>query len=265
MIVKYNQLDRKKLDTAIQERLFQNVYLYIDTKTYGYENKTDVMTWAVVEDDTIKAVLFKYYNSLQFLKVEEMTEENFKEICDHIRAQHYEMISGDSDSLSVLCTMLENAYKMTTGYILLGDEYKGDKSGITQLADENMCSEIAKLICSDQSIGGHYTTELLTEQLVDRQKNWHCQNIVLLQDGKIVSHMGTYADYDDVAVLGGLVTDTDYRGKGYGGAVLKDLALLVQSENKTPILYCFEEDTTDWYVSQGWRKHIGCAKLELRK
>ncbi len=265
MIVEYNQLERDRLDKIIQERIFHNVYLYIDTKTYGYENKNDIMTWALVKDDVIKAVLFKYYNSLQYLRVEQLEEEDYLEICNHIREMSYEMISGDEESLSNINRILENAYKMTSGYVLLGDEYRGTTSGQTKWADEEMCSEIAQLICSDEGIGGHYTKELLTEQLVDRQKNYNCKNRVLIDDGRIVAHMGTYADYDDVAVLGGLVTDPDYRGKGYGGAVLKDLALAVKSENKTPILYCFEEDTTGWYESQGWRKHIECAKLELRK
>ena len=94
--------------------------------------------------------------------------------------------------------------------------------------------------------------------------NWNCQNFVLRENGKIVSHMGTYADIDGIAVLGGLVTAPEVRGKGYGKRVLQSLTAQVLKEKKIPVLYCYEQDVMEWYQHLGWIQVYHCAKLERK-
>ena len=62
--------------------------------------------------------------------------------------------------------------------------------------------------------------------------------------------MGTYADVEGLAVLGGLVTAPAARGQGYGKRVLQSLTAQVIKEQKVPVLYCYEQNVMEEYWCQ---------------
>lgn len=264
MIREYKKSNIDNLIKLIKENHLQNVYLYIDSQTYGFENE-NIMTWLLVEGEQTKAILYKYYNSLQIIQVAELSEEDIQDMYQYVNSQGFEMISGNAELLSRLISYTKQEYILTQGYILQREKKCGFVSDLTCWADRTQCHEIAELICSDDFIGGHYTVELLENQLVDRMDSWQCKNLIIMENGHIVSHMGTYAECGEIAVLGGLVTALTVRGKGYGKKVLNDLAEQIMQEGKCPILYCYNENLVNWYKKQGWSVVFKCGKLEKNR
>lgn len=254
---KYNILAK-----IISKDILQNVYLYIDTQMYGY-NEENVKTFILEENNDIKVILYHYYNSLQLFQCSKLSDDNIKEISNHILEYKFNMISGNSEITLKIQKELKELYHITHGCIMSKKDKILEFSEKTEFAQPKDCMEIAELICSDQSIGGHYEINGFKEQLIDRMTTKNCVNLIL-RDKKIISHAATYADCNSIAVIGGVITDKNYRGMGYGKMLVNDLTKHIQDNNKTPVLYCYDEKTIKWYESLGWEKSTQCAKLELK-
>ena len=264
MLRGFDGSDKDILKRIVCDNKFKNAYLYIDINTYGFIND-EIATWIMEENNEICAVLYKYYNSLQLLTLKNLRQNQILEICEHITENGYEMISGECYVLSDIAKKFGDIYDYTTGCTMICDECCNRASGLSVVANENQCGEIAELICSDESIGGHYTVELLSEQLKERMNNYGCRNIIILKDNRIISHMATCAEASDIGVLGGLVTHHEYRGRGYGKMTLNDITLSLLKDNKIPLLYCYKPNLIKWYELQGWKQISKCGKLEKIK
>ncbi len=256
--------DEVWLRETIEKHALENVYLYIDAKTYGFA-ADEIKTWIAVDADGPKCILYQYYNSLQLLQIHaELDAALMAEICDFVAGASPAMLSGERELIDRIQKGTGQTFYMENGFIFRFSQTERDLSGRTVWARYDQCGEIAGLICSDRSIGGHYSVPLLRAQLEERMKDWGCKSRIILENGKIVSHMATYAEADDVAVMAGLVTGKENRGQGLGRCVLTDLALALLQEKKEPLLYCYKDTLWDWYLSLGWEKIQACAKLEKR-
>lgn len=264
-MIKICDLNQESIVSSIVDKdKLQNVYLSIDIKMYGLNCK-NIETSLLIENEEIVLILYKYYNSLQIFKNIDISEDGVTELCEYVEKGNFEMISGCIDIIEKIVNRLEDKYSMISGCIMKKQTEVKTKSGITRLATKDDCENIAKLICSDKNIGGHYTIDGLTEQLIDRMVNRNCKNVIIEEDREVVSHMGVYADTDDICVLGGLITKKEYQGKGYGKKSLEDLTYFVQKENKIPILYCYDQGLIKWYEKNDWKKITPCAKLEKNR
>lgn len=183
--------DIEYLKGIIKKDIFQNVYLYIDTSTYGFENQ-DIQTWIISDSEADTVIVYKYYNSLQIFGISDPSDENIREICFLIEKNDSQMLSGSVELIRKISCLLSE-WKKTEGIIMKAGQEAAKVDSEVCKASVDECYEIASLICADEGIGGHYSVALLEEQLQDRMKNWHCQNFVLKENGTIVAHMGTYA------------------------------------------------------------------------
>lgn len=262
MIILASQEKYNSLSQIISNDIFQNVYLYIDTIFYGY-NSDKVKTYILESNGEIKLILYHYYNSLQLFQNKSLTEKEISETVDYLLKNNFNMISGNKDLIIKLNEIMNNNSAISFGNIMIQTTTIDSYSNKTEFARLENCREIAELICTDEGIGGHYKVIELEEQLIDRLTTKNCVNIILKQKN-IVAHAATYADCNNISVIGGVITDKNYRGLGYGKIVVNDLTKYIQDNNKTPVLYCYNENTIKWYESLGWKKVSECAKLEFK-
>ena len=125
--------------------------------------------------------------------------------------------------------------------------------------------EISKLICVDGGVGGHYAPEELKEQLLTRLSEGMGRNYVLKKEGEIIHHAATYAELDNLAVISGVITREDYRGKGIGTLAIRKLCHDLLSEGKKPCLFYYTKQAEGFYKKIGFEEGTGWAKLVLRK
>lgn len=262
MIVLATEEKYNLLEQIISKDIFQNVYLYIDTIFYGY-NSDKVKTYILERNDEIKIILYHYYNSLQIFQNKPLTDEEINELSDYLLKNNFNMITGNRDLIIKLNEIVNRETSVSFGTIMAQKNMINCYSNKTEFAKQEDCKEIAKLIRTDESIGGHYKVTELEEQLIDRLTTKNCVNLIL-KEKNIVAHAATYADCNDISVIGGVITDKNYRGLGYGKIVVNDLTKHIQDNNKTPVLYCYNKNTIKWYESLGWEKVSECAKLEFK-
>lgn len=265
MIRKIESKDYDFVKELIRKDIFQNVYLYIDINSYGYESDK-ITTYLLEKEGAVKAVVYMYYNSLQLFQAADLDDDEIQQMADFIDSLEVEMMTGKVSLAQALLPKFGGRYTISEGVIMTtgkGHDYTfSDECEIAKSVD---CKDIARLICSDDDIGGHYTIDLLEEQLRDRMENLGCKNIIVRMDEKIVSHAATYADIPELAVIGGVVTDVDYRHRGLAGKAICSLSSELIREGKSPVLYCYHEHTVKWYKTMGWEIATECAKLELKK
>ena len=249
----------KDLLEILEKDIFQNIYLYIDAKVYGF-NGENVKTYVIGNN---KAIVYKYYNSAQLFINGKLNDEELAIIMDLIEENRFEMISGIEEIINNIKSRT-NIYKMSKG-VLMTKSKKEKTESLSKIATDKDYTPIAKLICADENIGGHYDISSLKNQLLERKNTKGCKNFIIKDKNELIAHAGIYADDDKFDVIGGVITNPKYRGKGYGKKVLDDTSNAIINDGKKPVLFCYDTNLIKWYESMGWKTILSCAKLERKK
>ena len=261
----YRLVEKKDIPEILayfEKNLKNCLYSYIDLKKFGIENPN--LTVYVDKSNEIHCTALKYYEGLQLFDAEgkmdtEGTAELIKELNSHI-------VSSTVDVIEKLYPLLSNFYEMEQGYVTeMLSMPECEISEDVRLAEISEYDEIARLICSDEGVGGHYVPEELKEQLLTRLEEGMGRNYVLKRDGNIIHHAATYAELDNLAVISGVITREDWRGKGVGTLAVRKLCHDLLKEGKKPCLFYYTKQAAMFYKKIGFEEGTGWAKLVLRK
>ena len=262
MYVKAKEQDVEKLLTYFERDLKNCLYSYIDLKKFGIENPN--LTVYFDELDGICCTALKYYEGLQLFDADgkmyaEKTAELIKDLNSHI-------VSSTVDVIEKLYPLLKDTYDMEQGYVTeMLSMPECEISEEVRPAELSEYDEIAKLICSDEGVGGHYEPEELKNQLLTRLGEGMGRNYILKRDGEIIHHAATYAELDNLAVISGVITREDWRGKGVGTLAVRKLCHDLLQEGKKPCLFYYTKQAAMFYKKIGFEEGTGWAKLVLKK
>ena len=252
----------KRLEEYLNKDKFQNPYFYTDLLSFGY--KSDNVQVYITDSQDGLCYIYRYYDTVQLYIPNGMTFSK-KELIEFLEENKFQMISGSSKLINEISDDLSLSYCLNNGVIM---GYGGDDVSISDeqicYATPQECPEIARLICSDEKIGGHYDVDKLANQLSNRLTSHNCRNVILSLNDKIISHAATYAEEKDMAIIGGVITLKDFRGCGYGKKCVVELVKCLLKENKVPLLFCYDDKTISWYKSMGWNIIAECGSLKKR-
>lgn len=262
MYQKAKKEETNKLLKYFERDLKNCLYSYIDLKKFGIGHPN--LTVYVDEEEEICCTALRYYEGLQLFDA--YGKIHAEETADLIRALNSHIVSSTVEVIDKLYPLLSDAYDREQGYVTeMLSAPKGAVSGEVRPAKEEEYDEIAQLICSDEGVGGHYTPEELKEQLLSRLQEGMGRNYILKRDGKIVHHAATYAELENLAVISGVITSEDYRGKGIGTLAVRKLCDDLLKEGKKPCLFYYTKQAEQFYQKLGFERGTGWAKLVLRK
>ncbi len=255
------------LKKNILHNFSSNLYLYIDVMTYGFSNES-ISTYIVQDNNNkVSAVIYVYYCSIQLMAFSQISDNELSEVAVFLLQRKYHRVSGPTVLLERLQQFLSDSYLITNGYLM---RYSNKISFTAKLSDFEMFyaslddfPEISHMICRDVHMKDSYTESILSNQLINRYKDG-CVNLCIRCDGRIVSHFATYAFSDDLAVLSGMITDPQYRGRGYGSVLVNELSSHVLESGRQPFLYCYDLNYISWYEKLGYSIVASSSKLELK-
>ena len=254
--------DVQKLLTYLEQDLKNCLYSYIDLKKFGIENPN--LTVYFDEDETIRCTALKYYEGLQLFDAEGKMDG--KATAELIRNLNSHIVSSTIDVIEKLYPLLKDSYEMEQGYVTeMLSMAECEISKEVRPAELSEYDEIARLICSDEGVGGHYEPEELKEQLLTRLGEGMGRNYILKHEGEIIHHAATYAELDNLAVISGVITREDWRSKGVGTLAVRKLCHDLLNEGKKPCLFYYTEQAAKFYKKIGFEEGTGWAKLVLRK
>ena len=262
MYVKAKEQDVEKLLAYFEQDLKNCLYSYIDLKNFGIENPN--LTVYFDESECICCTALKYYEGLQLFDANGKmdagkTAKLIKDLNSHI-------VSSTIDVIEKIYPLLKDTYEMEQGYVTeMLSMPECEISEDVRPAEVGEYDEIAKLICSDEGVGGHYEPEELKNQLITRLGEDMGRNYILKRDGEIIHHAATYAELDNLAVISGVITREDWRGKGVGTLAVRKLCYDLLKEGKKPCLFYYTKQAEGFYKKIGFEEGTGWAKLVLKK
>ncbi len=254
--------DVPKLLAYMEQDLKNCLYSYIDLKKFGIGNPN--LTVFFDGEEQIKCSALKYYEGLQLFDAHGLMEP--EATAELIRGLNSHIVSSTVEVIKKLYPYLKDTYEMEHGFVT---EMKvlpqTELSEEVRPAKREEYDKIAQLICSDPGVGGHYEPAELKEQLLTRLDEDFGRNYVLVRDGQIIHHAATYAELDNLAVISGVVTREDWRGRGIGTLAVRKLCADLLKEGKKPCLFYYTKQAEGFYKKIGFEEGTGWAKLVLRK
>jgi GNAT superfamily N-acetyltransferase len=260
MLVK--NIEISKIITYIGNDYARCLYLYIDLCVYGYDNPNITTYTDISENGDILAVVLIYYTGMHIYSRDyQYCSYSIKDIINKYRPT---MICGIDTIIVQLENMLDS-YIATYGKVgMIGKLNNYEKDEVTVLKEKHLC-KVADLLIKDEGLGGHYESQLLAKQLVERYKSSMGRHYAILSDfGEIISHAATFAEYKNIAVTSAVITSPRYRRKGYANKVLSKLCDNLLNEGKEVYSYYYTQPAASMHYKIGFEDISGWGKLTLK-
>lgn len=263
MIKKCNKNDSNDIVSYIGNDYPKCLYLYLDFKKYGFNNKNVNMYFQII-NETISALILTYYNSMHIFSKNNNIDYN--ELSILIKDIKPSMICGEKSIIeSINKKINNNQYETEYGFIrsIKHIEHNGNIS-IT-LANKEDFSRITELMMSDKGLSGSFSYDELYNQLVERNKEKFCRNYIYKIDGKIVGHICSGAEDEKYVMLTDLIVDKNYRGRGIGKKICQDFCKIMGNEKKEIFLVNYTRESGDLYEKIGFKKECEWGKIYKEK
>ena len=229
------------------------VYMYIDLAKYGLGNP-DLTLWE--END---AVIMRYFDSIQ---VYGLTEATADAVAQHILQQSVPMVTGTEEDCLILQPLLGSEWISDAGrtYEVTAME-PCPTPDVVSVGSPSDLAECARLVCSDAGIGGHYQVASLTRQFQERFAEGMSRHRIIRQDGRIVGHIATYAEFADIAVSSGLIVAPEYRGRQFGKILETYLIHELLAEGKRVFTFLRSEQRYSFFAKHAKARYWANGKL----
>ncbi len=256
MLIKADKNDETQILDYLWNDVSNCLYLYMDILNYGIGSGKLQVFLSDRNDEAGPVVVMKYYDSFQIYKRDGHLDRNELEDFSRLLLQNsVKMISGPRTVIQQLEVL--DGYKSTYGVIYLMDRFrKASDYSLVKRAVEEDARDIAVLICKDSEIGGHYDIDGLEAQLRDRIQSETGRSYIIRKDGKIVAHTATYAETDDLAVVGGTIIAEEYRNSGYYMILSNYITGVLNGEGKS--VYTFS--ISDKMIKFHEKMHTRCGE-----
>lgn len=249
----------------LKKNLADCIYMYIDIKKYGLENP-NMKVWIErdVKNNQLLAVVMKYYNNIQLYAEGDTWDREW--LTQLLEQENASMISGKEDMIQALALPLGEKYNSSFGMVYQIEEYRefDEIESIENATKEDMV-EIAGLIYSDEFFHANYQVKVLEEQLRERFLTGMGRNIIIKQDEKIVAHIATYAEFENIAVTSGLIVHPDYRKSSLGFLIESFMVNELLKEDKLVYTFVLEPQRVALLNAIGAKIRGRYGKLTLKE
>lgn len=253
MIRKLVEADRNSVLEYLSDEPSINLFLIGDIETAGFD--TDYQTvWGEFDDnDNYNGVLLKYNeNFIPYTKDDDFDLSSFRDII--LNNQSETMVSGKESILKRLKEILPHSKYRSTYFCELTSvsELKSPTSNpiinVATTEDAERIYDLVNNIDEFDPISNH----------IDRIKNkieTGAGRVYYIEDdnGKMISLAQTTAENSKSAMIVGVATLKDYRGKGLVSQCLSKLCIDVMDSNKTLCLFYDNPDAGKIYHRLGFK------------
>ena len=210
--------DIDKIISYLKGNVQDCIYMYIDIKKYRLNNPA-MKVW-ITEDQKgqINFVAMQYHTRISLFSTENKIPE--KEMLNLIAQIHPNSITGKKELVEKLYCVLESKYSVEYGFIFKFNKFY-DFGGyeLIEKARETDVLDIARLVTSDDEIGSYYEIEDFANQLKERMQTRMGRNYIIRDNGEIIGHIATYAEFDGIATTSGLKVASAYEGHMLGAVL----------------------------------------------
>ena len=215
------EASEKDIDNIIlylKENIQDCIYMYIDIKKYRLNNPA-MKVWVDKDcNNQIKFVIMKYHTGISLFSTDEEIPK--KDLANLIEQNNPGSITGKRNLIEKLQPFFTSKYYVEYGFIFKFERFH-DFGGYDLIEKATVADalDIARLVASDSDIGAYYDIEDLACQFQERMRSQMGRSYIIRDAGKIIGHIATYAELDDIATTSGLKVDPAYEGHMLGAVL----------------------------------------------
>ena len=259
MIVKCDNNDYELIMNYIGDEYGRCLYVYIDLFKYRFSNP-EFQMWKQTEDDKITCIVSKYYSGMQIFSRE--CNYNAEEVAELIKGHGVTNVFAEQDTLNVIKPYFDG-YNEEIGIVGQLSEITAEPNESAYRIGMDELPEAAGLVAADEGIGVPYGYDSLLKQYTERMEEDFGRNYLLRGgvDNSIACHVATYAETPKIAVIGGVITSPEFRGKGVSKGVLAKLCRDLKEEGKDVFSFYYIPAAKAMHEGVGFKTKVVWAKL----
>ena len=261
-MIKINNIKDIDIISYIGNDYDKCLYLYLDYKRYGLTDKNVEYFVEKDEKENIICLVMKYYDSLHIYS--KNNNYCYNELKEFILEINPSFICGEKSIIEKLSKDLD--YETSYGYVRkLVDIDENIDNIALQIALEDDFFEITKLLKQDEQLSGYINFNQLYNQLLCRFKEKYCRNYIYKLNDKIIGHVCSGAEDNNIVILTDLIVDKEYRGQGIGKKICKSFCEKMMMEKKDVYLINYTDLTNNLYKKVGFEIMCNWGKMYRNK
>lgn len=239
------------------------LYLYMDIKQYSID-KREISVWYHENGGNINIAYLKYHSAIHLFSKD--NDYDKLEVIKQIEQIDPSFICGKASIIRDLKDDLKQlGYNYEIGNIgRLRHIRENDLTTAFSVTNANLddVEDIAKLIYEDEGLGASYDFDDLIDQMKERLssgfvRSWGIKDA----NNKVVSHIGTGAEVDNICMTTYVVTSQEYRKQGMATAIYSYLGYQLQQEGKEVYTVYYLDSARKMHYKVGFEDYCEFGKL----
>lgn len=239
---------------------YKCLYLYLNIQKYGCSSDT-TKTWKQTVDGEVKSVMLAYHSALHIYS--KRLDFDIPELTEFILMRNPSIVCATADTIRLLAPYLcSKGFSSEFGYIGKHVNSIQQQNGYTiTLANKSDVVEIARLLYEDEDIGASYTLDDLEKQIEERLSDGYVRSYVIRDGDRVVAHLGTGAETDNLCTISYVITAPDHRGQGLSTALFSYSCERLKEEGKEIYSVYYPENSRRLHHKMGFVDFCEFGKL----
>lgn len=198
-------------------------------------------------DDDIRVVFSNYKGNVQLWSATNELPKSFYDYADHNNVR-----TVSAPVISFYANKMKNIhYSKLMMYDKKNIVPNLDDVEVANIKDLN---EIAKLLHNEDEFHINKTVEEIEKTLIFRVNNYGCRNFVIRKNNKIICHASTLCETSEIAIIGAVTTQIEYRQRGFGTKIVNELCSVLTQERKKIFLFVHSDVAEKLYKNVGFKQ-----------
>lgn len=259
-MIKANETHKDSIIGYLMKEPDINLFIMGDIENYGL-NFPELEIWIERNADGVSAILMRFYDSLVF----SASGEDFDkmEFANLIKSLDHQVLSGQEEALAILDDQLEYRQRKSMNLSRLSKEtYHSQNLSCHENLKKFSLRDTDSLIALRETIEEFESSpnrELIESEFEQGFARGYC----VVKDGKMLSMAQTSAENSRSAMVVGVCTHKEHRGKGLANQCLHKLCQEVLSEGKNLCLFYDNPIAAEMYIKMGF-KDIAKWRMNVR-
>lgn len=261
MIVKCKHSDLDHIKNYIGEDYASCLYLYMDLIQYGPDSEY-TSTWIQEQEGKTTSVILTYHTAMHIFARDSFNTQEVIDLVDQLRPS--QICAAKSTILALAEPLSSINYDSELGYVGKLESTDCPNSSLIQKATIDDVDAISQLLYNDEGIGASYSLEDLKAQFRERLSQGFVRSYIIKDGDRIVAHLGTGAEIGSVSIITYVITDAEYRGRGYAKMLYQAASNDLQKEGKQVFAVYYTDGAIKLHHSVGFKDCCEFGKLFLK-
>ena len=239
-------------------------WLFYASKYIVCIDKREISVWYHENGGNINIAYLKYHSAIHLFSKD--NDYDKLEVIKQIEQIDPSFICGKASIIRDLKDDLKQlGYNYEIGNIgRLRHIRENDLTTAFSVTNANLddVEDIAKLIYEDEGLGASYDFDDLIDQMKERLSSGFVRSWVIKDaNNKVVSHIGTGAEVDNICMTTYVVTSQEYRKQGMATAIYSYLGYQLQQEGKEVYTVYYLDSARKMHYKVGFEDYCEFGKL----